>query len=244
MARLLVSVRSAIEATEAVAGGASIIDVKEPSQGSLGRATCSVWREVRQAVPESIPMSVALGELNEWFVPDRTEIPPDAWTRVTFRKMGLANAGPDWRKHWQDLLDELGAGPVRRPRHLAEPPSWVAVVYLDWETAGSPDPDSVIQAAGDLDECSGVLFDTWDKLRPTRIDGSWERHFARVRDLGRFLALAGSLDVAAIRRLADLEPDIFAVRGAACVGGDRRATINREEVARLVEAINESGSTN
>ena len=35
---LLVSVRSAAEALAALAGGADVIDVKEPNQGSLGAA--------------------------------------------------------------------------------------------------------------------------------------------------------------------------------------------------------------
>ena len=36
--RLLVSVRSAAEAEIALHGGADLIDVKEPTRGSLGRA--------------------------------------------------------------------------------------------------------------------------------------------------------------------------------------------------------------
>ena len=224
-----------------MAGGASIIDVKEPSRGALGRADCSVWREVRRAVPGPIPVSVALGELNEWLAPDRAEIPPDAWPGIAFGKLGLANAGPDWCKHWRDLRDELTPLAVGRPGRFRERPSWVAVVYLDWEAARAPEPDSVIQAAGDCDECSGILFDTWDKSHRVRIDRSWERRFDRVRDLGRFLALAGSLDIEAIRRLRDRKPDVFAVRGAACRGGDRRAAVDRDQVARLVEAANEAG---
>ncbi len=242
MAQLLVSVRSAIEATEAVAGGASIIDVKEPARGPLGRAACSVWREVRRAVPASIPVSVALGELNEWLEPDRIEVSSDAWTGIDFRKLGLANACPDWRIHWRDLRADLADLAVPRTGSPLGRPSWVAVVYLDWETAQAPDPHSVIRAAGEFEECSGILFDTWDKSRRTRIDRSWERWFDQVRNLGRFLSLAGSLDVEAIRRLGALKPDIFAVRGAACRGGDRNATIDREQVARLVEVVNEAGS--
>src|SRR5271166_6814929 len=46
VARLLISVRSADEARTALAGGASIIDVKEPDHGSLGQAPWSVWRDV------------------------------------------------------------------------------------------------------------------------------------------------------------------------------------------------------
>ena len=40
--QLLVSVRSAGEAVDALAGGCQILDVKDPSRGSLGRADDSV----------------------------------------------------------------------------------------------------------------------------------------------------------------------------------------------------------
>ena len=66
VAQLLVSVRSADEARSALAGGASIIDVKEPDHGSLGPAPWSVWREVYTAVSTAAPISVALGELPDW----------------------------------------------------------------------------------------------------------------------------------------------------------------------------------
>ena len=60
---LLVSVRSASEGVVAVLGGASVVDVKEPDRGPLGRADASVWRETRRVVPPAIPVSVALGEI-------------------------------------------------------------------------------------------------------------------------------------------------------------------------------------
>jgi uncharacterized protein (UPF0264 family) len=80
------------------------------------------------------------------------------------------------------------------------------------------------------------LFDTWDKSRRTCIDSSWERLIAQVRDSGRLVALAGSLDAEAIRRLRHFNPDYFAVRGAACCAGDRTALVDPDRVAALVEA--------
>jgi len=53
MAALLVSVRSAAEALAALAGGAAVIDVKEPSRGPLGRADGDVWRAVLAAVSQA-----------------------------------------------------------------------------------------------------------------------------------------------------------------------------------------------
>jgi uncharacterized protein (UPF0264 family) len=229
LAKLLVSVRSHLEARAAVAGGAAIIDVKEPSRGPLGRASCSVWREVHAVVPAPVPVSVALGEINEWIGAGPTDVTSGPWPGIGFFKLGLAGAPPDWFARWTAVRE-----------HFCEPdslrPAWVAVVYVDWERARSPQPDDILGQALELDECRGVLFDTWDKSRGTMIDDAWNRRIAHIRKSGRLVALAGSLDEAAIARLAKLEPDYFAVRGAACVNGDRLAAIDADRVARLVEA--------
>jgi (5-formylfuran-3-yl)methyl phosphate synthase len=236
VAKLLVSVRSAIEARAALAGGAAIIDVKEPSRGSLGMAACSVWRQVREAVPLSVIVSVALGELNDWLGPVRVELPPDCWEGIAFRKLGLADARPCWAEGWNELRESM----IRKGMDPADPksgrPGWVTVVYLDWETARAPHPTSVIDAASEMSDCPGILFDTWDKSRPPAFDSKVRRWIGRAKEIGRFVALAGSLDEAAIQRLRPLGPDIFAVRGAACRGGDRTAPIDTERVARLIEA--------
>src|SRR5262249_54305435 len=63
--RLLVSVRSAAEAIAAVEGGADLIDIKEPSHGSLGRADDAAVTAVLQAVGGRKPVSAAFGELRE-----------------------------------------------------------------------------------------------------------------------------------------------------------------------------------
>ena len=241
VAKLLVSVRSAVEAKAALAGGASIIDVKEPTRGPLGRADGAVWREVRRAIPDSIPVSVALGELNEWCDTNVERIAQDLWSGITFRKLGFSLASSHWVDQWRELRERLSS-PVHR--HGATPckgPSWVAVVYLDWEIVLAPDPVAVIQAAGEVEDCSGILFDTWDKMNSPGIDSRLAQWFARIRDSGRFIAYAGSLDAESIDRLSHLEPDVFAVRGAACHGGDRRAGIDPARVARLVELAERSG---
>jgi uncharacterized protein (UPF0264 family) len=233
VAKLLVSVRSGVEAFAALAGGAAIIDVKEPLHGSLGRAPFAVWRQVREVVPGPIPVSVALGELNDWLGAEPVEFPRGAWAGMAFRKLGLSDASPDWIDRWRNLGPHLNDFASSRP-------AWVAVVYIDWQAARAPDPDAIIRALGEIDECRGVLFDTWDKSRRFGIDLTWEPQVNRVRDSGRFVAVAGSLDVEAIERLAPLRPDIFAVRGAACRGGDRLAAIDPERVARLSQAANVS----
>ena len=229
MAKLLVSVRSAIEARAAVAGGAAIIDVKEPSHGPLGRADAGVWRQVRFAVDEHVPVSVALGELNEWLGPGAPALIPWAGAGTAYVKLGLSDSRPNWQERWRVLRNQLAAA-------CSSAPAWVAVVYADWQKARAPHPDDVIREAIGVDECHGVLFDTWDKSGPSPLDASWKQMTDRVREGGRFLALAGRIDIGAIKRLAPLQPQIIAVRGAACIGGDRQGMVDIERVARLAEA--------
>ena len=229
MASLLVSVRSAREARAAVDGGAAVIDVKEPDRGPLGRADVSVWSEVRRAVPAGMPVSVALGELSEWKKgpPPGVEAPPEpvSFRGFSFRKLGLAGAGPGWAADWARVRERFGDGP-----------SWVAVVYADWERADSPPPDVILDAALATDDCAGVLIDTWDKSSESPVDLSWAHWFERARRSCRLTALAGRLDASEIARLAPLRPDVFAVRSAACFGGDRRAGVDPARVAELVRA--------
>src|SRR3712207_4897772 len=61
--QLLVSVRSAEEAEAALAGGADLIDVKEPRGGSLGRAEDWVLAGVLRRVSGRRPVSAAMGGL-------------------------------------------------------------------------------------------------------------------------------------------------------------------------------------
>jgi len=231
MAGLLVSVRSEREARVAVTGGAAVIDVKEPDRGPLGYADPLVWKEVRAVVPDRLPVSAALGELHEWnrCQGARQPLSRECFGSLAYRKMGLARAGADWERAWTRLRRDWGPGP-----------SWIAVVYADWTRAEAPHPDAIRDAALAADDCAGILIDTWDKSRPSPLaaDSTWQGWFARARQ-GRpvLIALAGGLDEAAIARLAPLSPDLFAVRGAACAGGNRRGTIDRERVARLARLL-------
>jgi (5-formylfuran-3-yl)methyl phosphate synthase len=231
VAKLLVSVRSAIEAQAAVAGGAAIIDVKEPLHGPLGRAEIEVARQVRSAVARAT-VSVALGELNEWFLSGAPQLNPWAAMSIAYVKLGLSHARPGWREEWGTLRKRFS---LVSSRTGLPSPAWIAVVYADWQKAHAPHPSEVLGEALEADTCHGVLFDTWDKEAPSPLDSTWKNLIDLARDC-RSIALAGRIDVKAIERLASLEPDIIAVRGAACKEGDRLGLVDTERVARLAEA--------
>ncbi len=230
MARLLVSVRSAEEARSAFAAGASIIDIKEPDHGSLGMAPWSVWSDVHAALPAAAPISVALGELPEWLALRGTTLPTQAWAGISYRKLGLAGAGPDWQSQWQSVRCRFGDD---------QGPAWIAVIYADWLAARAPEPESILETAIRTDGVAGVLVDTWDKARAADLDDRWNPFLARVRQAGKLLALAGGLDRSAIASLNPFAPDIVAVRGAACVDGNRRSRIDPERVGELARLVSQ-----
>lgn len=219
MAGLLVSVRSADEARTAIQGGASIIDVKEPRRGPLGRADEAVWREVVAVVGARAPVSVALGELTEL---ERDGGPVET-SGVCWRKLGLARVGDDesWRARWAAVRAAPG-------------PGWIAVAYVDAERARAPAAAAVVEEAIEAG-CAGVLFDTWDKAArsPMTPSGRWLGMVERLRAAGLLVAVAGGLDLEAIGRLAPLRPDFFAVRGAACAGGKRGGAVHLDRVRGL-----------
>jgi uncharacterized protein (UPF0264 family) len=222
-------VRSGEEAEIAVAGGADLIDIKEPRSGSLGAADPFVWVEVLQVVAGSVPVSVALGELVDRHEP----LALDCMSGIRFAKLGLAGCKnvPQWREAWLAAM-----------RQLPAPARPVAVLYADSVAAQAPGIEEILPLAAEVG-APYLLIDTFDKRR-----GNLLAHFtfddlaqlaSRAARYNIGLVLAGSLDAPAIGQLAPLSPAYFAVRGAAC-GGERTQTIELARVKRLVELVRTS----
>jgi (5-formylfuran-3-yl)methyl phosphate synthase len=223
--RLLVSVRSAAEALAALAGGADLIDVKEPRHGSLGAATPQVWREVAAAIGHARPLSAALGELLEF-----NAIDVGALEGYTYAKLGLAGCAPrpDWCERWQAALASLPAGLTT-----------VAVAYADYESAAAPPPQEVC-AVGQRFGCRALLVDTFDKRQGDVFDIlGVERLIELFQQARRFdlrVVLAGSLRLARLDDALSLSPDYVAVRGAVCQHA-REGNLSAELVRRWSEKV-------
>jgi uncharacterized protein (UPF0264 family) len=224
--RLLVSVRSAAEAADALAGGADLIDVKEPARGPLGRAEDAVLGAVLALVAGRRPVSAALGELTD-------DAFPPAAAGLGYVKWGLAgwSGRPGWRDALRRLL--LAAGPGL--------PRVVVAAYADWPRAGSP-PVPEVCALARQHPGSTLLVDTFDKGPPRRTLRDWMpvpalvRLCARCREAGVRVALAGSLGPDEIAEVLPARPDWVAVRGAACRGG-RTGTVRADRVRLLVNLL-------
>lgn len=224
MVRLLVSVRDASEAIEALRGGAHIIDIKEPSAGSLGAATSRVWKEVLDVVPCHVPCSVALGELYQ-----ARELADHVAVRFRYVKIGLSRMAQvtEWVALWSDLARRTGTAD-----------RWVAVVYADWQRAEAPSPEQVFRAA-ETHAARAVLWDTWQKDQPICHWMNWHElkqwnDFAK--SMGMTTAVAGSLTADMFHEAIAAGADILAVRGAACRGG-RNGTVCAKLVRELLERL-------
>ncbi|MEN1681071.1 MAG: (5-formylfuran-3-yl)methyl phosphate synthase [Planctomycetota bacterium] len=218
---LLVSVRNEQEARAAERGGADIIDVKNPSRGSLGAADAVVIAGVRRAVAAERPVTAAAGELAAAGL-----LHFDDFAGCDLVKLGVAGLAdvPDWRAS----AERLALGPLTN--------RIVLVAYADWQAARAPEPERVLEAARQIG-CRWGMVDTFDKSAGSSAETlGWTRLerlavFCRLNRLQ--LALAGRLGLAEIGHAIDFGADVIAVRGAAC-GGDRLAEVSEDAVRRLV----------
>lgn len=235
----------------ALAGGADLIDVKEPKRGSLGRAEDAILGGVLDTVAGRCPVSAAMGELRETSLPiglnsislplsppsqegDRGSEIQIPLLSCQYLKWGLADCHPhrDWRGHLCRLRAFLeGHGTLALV---------VNVAYADWTLAQAPPVQKVVDFA--CEQAGGVLLiDTWDKTSgKTLLDWLSIKDLLFIRKTCRAagvrLVLAGSLQEKQIAELLEVQPDWFAVRGAVCTGG-RDSKLSVEKVRRLKQLL-------
>jgi uncharacterized protein (UPF0264 family) len=226
-AKLLVSVRNAEEAVEALKAGADLIDVKEPSKGPLGMAEAEVVAAVVKAVGGKVPVSAAFGEWSDHLLTDAVwhlELP------LTYVKWGLSGYphDPGWG---EDLLDAR--------RQLPTKIEAVAVAYADAKRAKSIDPAEIAKFAKRY-RYKAFLLDTFlkdgktlfDFLKPAEIAAI----FASLKVSGVQVALGGSLKFEQIPLLRTLGADYVAVRGAVCSNG-RNGLLDPVRVKKWKQAL-------
>jgi uncharacterized protein (UPF0264 family) len=252
---LLVSVRCADEVATAVDGGAEIIDVKEPSHGSLGMATLETLAACAVVVPEHLLWTVAGGELVEHKLVEHNESGSAAGQGVAGQ--GVAGQGVAFSLHSLERLPDA----IKFGLSQCEGTSWehvfqnvakqlpecvqaIPVAYADRQAASSPAVDTVLEAAA-RHGWETVLVDTFDKLQSGSLLDlvaveTIEQWVARARDLGVRIVLAGRLSLQDVPVVAACEPMAVAVRSAVCVGG-RNGRVDIELV-RMVASQCQSDS--
>ena len=221
--RLLVSVRNAAEAAAALAGGADIVDAKEPRNGALGPVSSRVLLSITAAVAGAAPVSVALGDAGRDDIAGGARAASGAG--VAFVKIGFAGMRQK-RAIAENATATLAA---------AQPAAVILVAYADYPRADAPAPEELLVVAHRM-RAAGILLDTYDKgnagLTELMTPHELRVFVSRAKSHGQVVALAGKLTVADIDAVHDAGADIVGVRSAVCDSG-RTGVVTSERVRAL-----------
>ena len=224
MTKMLASVADLAETEIALAGGADIIDLKDPKAGALGAAPTDIIRQAVKSVAGRRATSAVLGDLPMEPETIRAKAEEVAATGVDYVKSGFfpsANAA--------------ACAEVLAP--VAARAKLIAVLFADRE------PDF-----GLLDDFAkrgfhGVMVDTADKTKGRLLDHLPPERIPvfvdRARSLGLKVGLSGSLEAPDIPRLLPFVPDFLGFRGALCDRSQRTAAIDAEAVKHIRSLIPE-----
>jgi uncharacterized protein (UPF0264 family) len=228
MTRFLASVRDEREAALALAGGADLVDFKDPGTGALGALAPDA---IERGVAEISGRALTSATAGDW------PLEPSALvaaarrigaTGVDYVKIGLLpGAGLD------ACIDELRA--VAREHRL------VAVFFAD---RGVPFASlKQLHAAG----FAGAMLDTFDKgiggLRRYLGDADLARFVGIASDARLMTGLAGSLTLDDVAALARIGPDVLGFRGALCGEHGRNSALCGERVRRVRAALDAAQGT-
>jgi uncharacterized protein (UPF0264 family) len=232
--KLLVSPINVEEANICKLGGADIIDVKNPKEGSLGANFPWMIKAVKK-VAGNVPVSATIGDFN--YKPGTASL----------AALGAAVAGAEYIKvglydiQTREQALEMLTNIVRSVKDYDKNKKVVASGYSDYRRINSISlfelPEVGEQAGVDV-----VMMDTGIK------DGRSTFEFITAQELMDFVgdakerglqtAIAGTIKFKDIPQLKCISPDIIGVRGCVC-GGDRNSSIKRELVERLKTEINQ-----
>lgn len=217
MTAFLASVRDEHEASLALAGGADIVDFKDPVNGALGAAPPAVIEGGIAKLAGRVTTSATAGD---WPLEPRA-------LRAAARRIGAT--GVDYVK--LGLLPGEGlAACIMELRLVAQEHRLIAVFFAD---LGVP-----IAALESLQKAgfAGAMLDTFDKanggLRQRVRDVDLARFVRAACELGLFTGLAGSLALGDIAPLARLSPGVLGFRGALCETG-RTSALSLERMLQV-----------
>src|SRR5262245_20581818 len=230
--RLLVSVSDADEASAALAGGADIVDAKDPHAGALGAVSGRVLRQICAAVGHARPVTAAIGDACDEIAVEAVAHELAA-AGATLLKVGFA--GIDSVSRVSALLDAAIRGAGAATDGLC---GMVAVAYADPGCDCGIGVPRLLNAAARAG-ARGILVDTMDKsgagLCQLAAPLTLAQWVAEAHDLGLTVGMAGKLTADDLAIVRDAGADIAGVRGAAVEDG-RRGRVSADRVRLLQRA--------
>lgn len=232
--KVLISPMDGKEAVESIEGGADIIDIKNPAEGSLGASFPWIIKEIKDlAVGYGRQVSATIGDMK--YKPGTASL----------AALGAAQSGADYIKiglfgvkNEEEALNMLN--PVLRSvKGFDGHKKLVAAAYADYYRIDSISP-LVLPRLGEDAGVDGVMIDTAIKDGKTLFDHmsveELQEFVQQSRKRGRFCALAGGIKAEHIAILKELDPDILGVRTVVCKSG-RTSKIERDLVSSFIAEI-------
>ncbi len=230
--KLLVSPINVEEANICKLGGADIIDVKNPKEGSLGANFPWMIKAVKKAVG-NVPVSATIGDFN--YKPGTASL----------AALGAAVAGAEYIKvglydiQTREQALEMLTNIVRSVKDYDKNKKVVASGYSDYRRINSISPFELPEI-GEQAGVDVVMMDTGIKDGRSTFEFLTEKELmdfvSGAKDRGLQTAIAGTIKFNDISSLKRISPDIIGVRGCVC-GGDRNSAIKPELVERLKAEI-------
>ncbi|WP_054847692.1 (5-formylfuran-3-yl)methyl phosphate synthase [Methanoculleus chikugoensis] len=229
--QLLVSPSSIEEARSSLS--ADIIDVKKPSEGSLGANFPWIIRGIKEIAGKK-PVSAAIGGDNE-YKPGTAALSAygAAHAGADYIKVGLMFDGGDDRA--REVIEAVTTAVKRE-----FPEKYVVIAaYADFARMGTIPPFAISSLVADAGGADIAMIDTGIKDGKSLFEfmdkETLDQFTARNRELGLQTALAGSLkfeDLDALKRIDP--PEIIGVRGGMVCGGDRSTAVRAELVEKAM----------
>ncbi len=227
---VLVSPKNLSEALEAIEGGADIIDVKNPAEGSLGANFPWVISDVAKMVRKyGKAVSATTGDM------------PYKPGTASLAALGAAVAGADYVKvglygvKRDEEAKEVAEGVVKAVKGYDERKKVVIAGYGDHYRINAISPLRLPKIAADSG-ADVVMVDTAIKDGSSIFDHmsleDLEKFVSMAKDNGLQCALAGNIGWGHLETIKRLSPDIIGVRTIVCEKG-RDSSIKRELVKKL-----------
>lgn len=231
--RLLVSPMNIEEARSALAGGADVLDVKNPKEGSLGANFPWAIKAVAEMAGGRVPVSATIGDLD--YKPGTASLAAlgAAFSGADYVKVGLL--GVKSAEQAADMLENI----VKAVKDYDRRKKVVASAYSDYNRVDSI-PPMLLPAVAESSGADVVMVDTAIKDGKSTFEFMSERGLSEFisagQNLGLEVAIAGTIRFEDLDLLKRIDPDIIGVRGIVC-GGDRKSSIKPELVNKLKLAI-------
>ena len=222
MTAFLASIASVDEIEAALAGGADILDLKDPAKGALGAWELPGIAAAVSAIHGRRPVSATVGDLPMEPAPLAAAVRAVSQAGADIVKIGMFE-GP--RRECIAALAPLATAGTR----LA------AILFAD------RNPDFALLPALKSAAFSAVMLDTAGKSGGTLRDHMNDRTIAlfvtAARALGLRVGLAGSLSLGDIAPLMRASPDFLGFRRALCGADGRTGALDASAMAALRSAL-------